>query len=91
MLTGFGSPFLHASFSTADENVLPPGSSSALVLNHLTHDFPNQNGTEIDIVIRTRGNATSAANLAALAAYTGHVEALSSISSIESLVNVALV
>ncbi|GAC1620542.1 MAG: MMPL family transporter [Ktedonobacteraceae bacterium] len=88
ILLFLGSPFLHASFSTADENVLPPGSSSAIVLDHLTRNFSNQNSTEIDIVIRTHGSATSATNLAALSAYTQHVKALPGITSITSLVNV---
>src|SRR5258708_2429945 len=83
-----GSPFLHASFSTADEGALPAGSSAAIVLDHLTHDFSHQNDTEIDIVVRTNGNATSVANLETLSNYTQRVQALTGITSLVSLVNV---
>jgi RND superfamily putative drug exporter len=88
LLLLLGSPFLHASFSTADESVLPPGSSSASVLNHLKHDFSNQNSTEIDIVARTNGNATSADNLAHLSDYTKAVKGLEGVTSVTSLVDV---
>ena len=88
LLLFLGSPFLHAKFSTADENALPPGSSSAIVLSHLKHDFSNQNNTEIDIVVQTHGNAISANNLSLLSQYTQRIQKLANIASISSLVNV---
>ncbi len=88
LLLFLGSPFLHASFSTADESVLPSASSSAIVLHQLKHNFPNQNGSEIDIVIRTQGDAITSANLAALSTYVQKVQSLAGITSVRSLVNV---
>ncbi len=88
LLLFLGSPFLHASFSTADESVLPPGSSSAIVLHHLKYDFPNQNGSEIDIVVRTNGTATSSGNLALLSFYVQKVQAIKGITNVRSLVSV---
>lgn len=88
LLLFLGSPFLHAKFSTADENALPPGSSSAIVLSHLKHDFSNQNNTEIDIVVQTHGDATTTNNLNLLSQYTQHIQKLANIASITSLVNV---
>ncbi len=88
ILLFLGSPFLHASFSTADENQLPAGTSSAYVLQHLTADFANQNSTEIDIVVRTAGNATSASNLAALSNYVQKVKSIAGLTSVQSLVSV---
>jgi uncharacterized membrane protein YdfJ with MMPL/SSD domain len=88
ILLFLGSPFLHASFSTADENQLPAGTSSAYVLQHLTSDFANQNGTEIDIVIRMTGNATSATNLTALSDYVQKVKAIPGLTSVQSIVSV---
>jgi uncharacterized membrane protein YdfJ with MMPL/SSD domain len=88
ILLFLGSPFLHAAFSTADENQLPAGTSSAYVLQHLKSDFANQNGTEIDIVISTPGSATSAANLAALSDYVKEVKAIPGLRSVQSLVSV---
>jgi uncharacterized membrane protein YdfJ with MMPL/SSD domain len=88
ILLFLGSPFLHASFSTADENQLPAGTSSAYVLQHVTNDFANQNSTEIDIVVRTSGSATSASNLAALSNYVQKVKAIPGLTSVQSLVSV---
>jgi len=88
LLLFLGSPFLRAKFSTADEGMLPPDASSAIVLSHLKHDFTNQNDTEIDIVVRTRGDATTASNLSLLATYTQRIQKLTNIASITSLVNV---
>jgi uncharacterized membrane protein YdfJ with MMPL/SSD domain len=88
ILLFLGSPFLHASFSTADENQLPAGTSSAYVLQHLTNDFANQNSTEIDIVVRMSGSATSEVNLAALSTYVQKVKAIPGLTSVQSLVSV---
>jgi uncharacterized membrane protein YdfJ with MMPL/SSD domain len=87
LLLLLGSPFLHAKFSTASENVLPPG-SAATVNQHLQHDFSNQGGTSITIAIRTHGNALSAANLATLYAYVHKLQVLPAVHSVDSLVSV---
>ncbi len=83
-----GSPFLGAKFSTASENVLPPGSAQT-VNQQLKQNFPGQGGTEIDIAIRTPGSAISSANLAALYTYVTTIKAIPGVSSVSSLVSVA--
>jgi uncharacterized membrane protein YdfJ with MMPL/SSD domain len=87
LLSLLGSPFLRAKFSTASENVLPPG-SAATVKQRMQSDFPNQGGTTIDIAIRTSGNALSPANLATLYSYMSKLQALPGVSSVDSLVSV---
>lgn len=84
-----GSPFLGAKFSTASENVLPPGSAKT-VDQQLKQNFPNQggNGTEIDIAIQTPGSATSASNLATLYDYVNKIATIPGVSSVSSLISV---
>jgi trehalose monomycolate/heme transporter len=87
LLALLGSPFLHAKFSTASENVLPPG-SAATVNQRLLNDFPNQGGTSIDIAVRTTGSALSSANLATLYAYVHKLQVLPGVRGVDSLVSV---
>jgi RND superfamily putative drug exporter len=87
LLALLGSPFLHAKFSTASENVLPPG-SAATVNQRLLNDFPNQGGTSIDIAVRTSGSALSPANLATLYAYVHKLQVLPGVRGVDSLVSV---
>lgn len=87
LLSLLGSPFLHAKFSTASENVLPPGSADT-VNQRMQHDFPNQGGTAIDIAVRTNGNALSPANLSILYRYVHKLQALPGVSSVNSLVSI---
>ena len=83
-----GSPFLHVAFSTDDESSLPAGASARVVVERLKQEFPNQGNSEMDIVIRTRGNALSSQNLAQLDRYVHQVSAIAKITSVESLVSI---
>ena len=83
-----GSPFLHVSFSTDDESSLPVGASARIVVEHLKQGFPNQGNSEMDIVIRTRGNALSSQNLAQLDRYVHQMSAIAKVTSVESLVSI---
>lgn len=89
LLLLLGSPFLGAKFSTASENVLPPGSAKT-VNQQLKRNFPNQggNGTEIDLAVQTPGSATSASNLATLYDYVNRIAAIPGVSGVSSLVSV---
>ncbi len=87
LLALLGVPFLHAKFSTASENVLPPG-SAATVNQRLLHDFPNQSGTSIDIAIRMPGNALSPSNLSTLYMYVHKLQKLPGVYSVDSLVSI---
>jgi len=83
-----GSPFLHVSFSTSDERSLPAGASARVVVEHLKQGFPNQGNSEMDIVIRTHGNALSPQNLAQLDRYVHQVSAMAGVTNVESLVSI---
>jgi trehalose monomycolate/heme transporter len=83
-----GSPFLHVSFSTSDERALPAGASARVVVEHLKQGFPNQGNSEMDIVIRTRGDALSPQNLAQLDRYVHQVSAIAGVTNVESLVSI---
>ncbi len=87
LLLLLGSPFLHAKFSTASENVLPPG-SAATVNQRMLHDFSNQGGTSISIAILTHGNALSTSNLSTLYSYVHKLQQLPGVRSVDSLVTV---
>ena len=82
-----GSPFLHVAFSTDDQSSLPAGASARLVAEHLQQEFPNQDNSEMDIVIRTRGNALAPAYLAQLDRYVHQVSAVAKVTSVASLVS----
>ena len=83
-----GSLFLHVSFSTSTESSLPAGTSARFVVEHLKQDFPNQGNSEMDIVIRTRGDALSSQNLAQLDRYVRRVSAIAGVTHVTSLVSI---
>ena len=83
-----GSPFLHVSFSTSTESSLPAGTSARFVVEHLKQDFPDQGNSEMDIVIRTRGDALSSQNLAQLDRYVRRVSAIAGVTQVTSLVSI---
>ncbi|MGO8948257.1 MAG: MMPL family transporter, partial [Ktedonobacterales bacterium] len=89
ILVLLGLPFLHASFSTPDVRVLPAGQESRVVAEKLAQDFPQQGASELDIAIRTHGNALSAPNLASLDSYIHEIEAMPGVIQVQSLVTVS--
>jgi uncharacterized membrane protein YdfJ with MMPL/SSD domain len=88
ILVTLGLPFLRASYSTPDVRVLPPGQESRVVAERLTQDFAQQGASEIDIAVRTPGDALSPANLASLQSYVGQIQAMPGVVEIQSLVTV---
>ncbi len=83
-----GSPFLHASFSTPDVTVLPPGQEARVVTDRLAQDFAQQGASELVIAVRTPGNALASDNLASLDSYVRAIEALPGVVQVQSLVTV---
>jgi RND superfamily putative drug exporter len=88
VLVTLGLPFLHASFSTPDYRVLPVGQQARVVTERLTQDFAQQGAAEVDIAIRTPGDALSNANLASLEIYVQQIEALPGVLEVQSIVTV---
>lgn len=88
ILVTLGLPFLRASYSTPDLRVLPPGQESRVVAERLIQDFAQQGASEIDIAVRTPGDALSPANLASLQSYVGQIQAMSGVIEVQSLVTV---
>lgn len=88
LLVVLGTPFLRASFSTADVRVLPSDEPAHIVSNRLTQDFDQQGNAQLLIAIRTPGNALSASNLANLNAYVLTLKAIPGVMQVDSLVTV---
>ena len=59
ILVGLATPFLHASFGTVDETVLPEGVESRVVSERLEHDFPGGRLSNLDVLV-TADEATVA-------------------------------
>jgi trehalose monomycolate/heme transporter len=89
VLVALGAPFLHASFSTPDARVLPPGQEARVVSERLAQDFASRGASEIVIAVRTPGDALSPANLAALEGYVFQIQSLPGVLDVQSLVTVA--
>ena len=88
-LLALGSPFLHVSFSSADERSLPLTASSRIVVEQLQQNFPGQDDSQITIAIRTHGDALNANNLVALNSYVDRLQQLSHVSQVQSAVSFA--
>ncbi len=88
VLVTLGLPFLRASYSTPDVRVLPVGQESRVVAERLTQDFAQQGAAEIDIAVRTPGDALSPVNLASLQSYVGQIQAMPGVIEVQSLVTV---
>jgi len=83
-----GTPFLHASFSSPDERLLPPDQSARVVYDQIQQNFPQQSGEGIPIAITMTGNALSPANLARLDSYVRKIALIPGVVGVESLVTV---
>jgi uncharacterized membrane protein YdfJ with MMPL/SSD domain len=88
VLVTLGLPFLHATFSTPDVRVLPPGQEARVVAERLARDCAGQGAAEIDIAVRTPGDALVPANLASLDGYVRQIAALPVVVAVQSLVTV---
>lgn len=82
-----GWPFLHITFATPDERVLPAGQAERVVSERLHQDFAQQGNAQITIVVITPGNVLAASNLASLDNYTRRVEAMPGVKHLVSVVN----
>jgi RND superfamily putative drug exporter len=83
-----GTPFLHASFSSPDERLLPPNQSARAVYDQIQQKFPQQSGERFPIVITMTGNALSPANLARLDGYVRSIASIPGVVDVQSLVTV---
>jgi uncharacterized membrane protein YdfJ with MMPL/SSD domain len=88
LLLLLGSPFLHASFSSPDERLLPPDMSARVVFDQIQQNFPQESGEGIPVAITTTGNALLPANLARLEGYVQSIETIPGVVSVQSLVTV---
>ncbi len=88
ILVTLGLPFLRVSFSTPDVKVLPSNQEARLVSDRLSRDFAQQGNAQLEIVMRTPGDALSPTNLASLDTYVREIQAIPGVVSVESLVTV---
>ncbi len=88
LLLLLGWPFLHISFATPDENILPAGQPARVVSQRLAQDFAQQGNAQLIIAIMTPGDALSDANLVNLNSYVKKIAALSGVEHVSSLVTV---
>ncbi|HLW00396.1 MAG TPA: MMPL family transporter [Ktedonobacterales bacterium] len=88
LLVLLGTPFLHASFSSPDEQLLPPDRSARVVFDQLQQNFPQESGEGIPVAITMTGNALAPANLARLDGYVRQIETIPGVLTVQSLVTV---
>ena len=86
LLLALGWPFLHITFATPDENILPAGQPARVVSQRVTQDFAQQGNAQLIIAVTTPGNALSATNLASLNNYVKNIAALPGVVHVTSLV-----
>jgi RND superfamily putative drug exporter len=86
LLLLLGWPFLHITFATPDENVLPAGQPARVVSQRIAQDFAQQGSAQLIIAITTPGAALSPANLASLNQYVKTISALPGVEHVTSLV-----
>ena len=82
-----GSPFLHITFATPDEKVLPVGQPQRVVSEHLRQDFAQQGSTQLNIVVTTPGNVLMPNNLASLDTYVRRIEVIPGVTHVASVVS----
>ncbi len=83
-----GLPFFHVNMSIPDARALPEGKESRTVSEILTDQFPRNETSPIELVIRTDGNALDSKNISALYDYTRQVAAVSGVRRVDSLVTI---
>jgi RND superfamily putative drug exporter len=82
-----GLPFLGINLTVPDQRSLPPGAQSRQVGDVLANEFPRNETTPIQIVVKSDKSALDAASLASLYAYTREIAQVPGVRSVESLVN----
>jgi len=83
-----GTPFFHVNMSIPDARALPEGKESRTVSEILTNQFPRNETTPIELVIRADGNALDGKNIGTLYDYTRQLAAISGVRRVDSLVNI---
>jgi RND superfamily putative drug exporter len=81
-----GLPFLRINFSVPDAKSLPAKFESRAVFDKLENDFPRNETSPIQVVVRTNGNVSEPANLNALYDYTRQIAAITGVKRVDSLV-----
>ncbi len=87
LLIALGLPFLKANFGEPDISSLPPNQSARMVYERLVADFPQQDGSQQDVVVVTPGSVFNATNLATLNQYVQSLEALPNVTNVTSIVS----
>jgi uncharacterized membrane protein YdfJ with MMPL/SSD domain len=82
-----GLPFFGINLTIPDQRSLPATSQSRQVGDILTNDFPKNETTPIQVVVKSSTFALDPASLAALYTYTRNIAQLPGVRSVESLVN----
>ncbi len=82
-----GSPFLHITFATPDEKVLPVGQPQRVVSERLRQDFAQQGSAQLNIVVTTPGSVLAPHNLASLDTYVRRIEAIPGVKNVASVVS----
>ena len=88
VLLVLGSPFLHVRFNAPDSTILPASVPSRAAFDRLANAFGEGEFAPIALAIRTRGPATTPANVAALFDYSRRLAADPRIRRVDSLVDV---
>jgi uncharacterized membrane protein YdfJ with MMPL/SSD domain len=89
LLATLGWPFLHITFATPDEKVLPPGQVARVVSEQLSQNFAQAGNAQLNIAVTTPGSPLSAGNLASLDRYVKSIEAMPGVEHVESLVSIS--
>jgi RND superfamily putative drug exporter len=88
VLLVLGWPFLHITFATPDENILPPGQPARVVSQRIAQDFTEQGNAELMIAVALPQQALSAESLSDLNSYVKSIAGLPGVEHITSLVTV---
>jgi RND superfamily putative drug exporter len=89
LLLILGWPFLHITFATPDENILPPGQPARVVSQRIIQDFSQQGNAQLIIAITLPNKALSPSSLASLKKYVKEIAALPGVEHVSSLVTVS--
>lgn len=82
-----GVPFLRIHFANPDFTILPVSSQARQVGESIQRDFQNGDQAPIQVVVKTSGSPTTAANLSKTHAYVQRIAALKGVASVDSLVS----
>jgi trehalose monomycolate/heme transporter len=84
-----GLPFFRINLVQSDARALPPTAESRIVSEILTNDFPRNETTPVQIIVRTPQPALSETSLNALYDYTRQIQALPGVLRVDSAVTLS--